>query len=263
MRFLVHVFLFIFLTILTQIGGIVYLFSLLLVKKKKQWRQLKRFFVFVLLYLSTSYFIIPSIASLAGRERIEDTAHLKAHSVFTKLLNRNYVSPELHTVLKETSLKLKEQYPTIQLIYLDANFPFFNGFPLFPHLSHNDGKKIDLSFLYRDAKKALTNDKPSNSGYGVFVNPQKGEVDQTKICKENGAWYYDFTKYLSFGTNKHLRFDAKATKDLLNLLIKHPQTKKIFIEPHLTQRMQLKSSKVRFHGCKAVRHDDHIHLQIN
>ena len=35
----------------------------------------------------------------------------------------------------------------------------------------------------------------------------------------------------------------------------------IFIEPHLKNRLKIGNNRIRFHGCKAVRHDDHIHFQ--
>ena len=30
---------------------------------------------------------------------------------------------------------------------LDGGFPFLDGFPLLPRLSHDDGRKLDLAFL--------------------------------------------------------------------------------------------------------------------
>ncbi|MDG1408954.1 MAG: hypothetical protein P8Q50_14385 [Octadecabacter sp.] len=38
---------------------------------------------------------------------------------------------------------------------------------------------------------------------------------------------------------------------------------KIFIEPHLAQTLGLNDPKVRFQGCRAARHDDQIHIQLN
>jgi len=50
---------------------------------------------------------------------------------------------------------------------------------------------------------------------------------------------------------------------LIATLSKHPDTGKIFIEPHLKSRLGFANdSKVRFHGCAAVRHDDHIHIEL-
>ena len=169
----------------------------------------------------------------------------------------------MQAVLTDVSLRFNKEFPGIKLIYLDANFPFFDGFPLFPHLSHNDGKKIDLAFIYKDNKEKIINSKPSNSGYGVFEEPLKGELSQNEICKRNGFWQYDFTKYLTFGaTNEDIKLSKKATKRLIQIILKNEDVSKIFIEPHLKNRLNLNNSKVRFHGCRTVRHDDHIHFQI-
>jgi hypothetical protein len=159
---------------------------------------------------------------------------------------------------------MNKVYPGIKLVYLDANFPFFGGFPLLPHLSHHDGKKIDIAFIYNDQTGKVSNLKPSNSGYGVFENPRNGEINQTEICKSSAYWQYDYPKYLTFGKiNNDIRFNPKATKQLIQFIIENSRVQKIFIEPHLKTRLQLTSSKIRFQGCGAVRHDDHIHVQIN
>ena len=169
----------------------------------------------------------------------------------------------MHDVLTDISLRFNQEFPNIKVIYLDANFPFFDGFPLLPHLSHNDGKKIDLTFIYENKEREITNLKPSKSGYGVFEAPIKGELSQIEICKQNGFWQYDFTKYLTFGSTKeHFKLSKKATKTLIQLILKNSEVSKLFIEPHLKKRLKLNNSKIRFHGCRAVRHDDHIHFQI-
>jgi hypothetical protein len=39
--------------------------------------------------------------------------------------------------------------------------------------------------------------------------------------------------------------------------------RRVFIEPHLKARLDLaRLSKVRFAGCRAARHDDHIHVDF-
>ena len=72
-----------------------------------------------------------------------------------------------------------------------------------------------------------------------------------------------YTEYLSLGGNDDLEFDPDNTKMLLDLIVSNPLTQKVFIEPHLKSRMRLMNPKIRFHGCRAVRHDDHIHYQID
>lgn len=257
-----HVLIIVFLTVLTQIGGGVWLLTILMIKSSVKNGSVKRFFTFSVIYVLSTFFIVPQLAGMFGREKIKETDLIKANTFFTKLLNRNYVKPELNKTLQNISIDLNKKHEGIQLIYLDANFPFINNFPLLPHLSHNDGKKVDISFLYEENGK-LTNKKPSISGYGVFENPMKGEKKQFEICKEKGYWQYDFPKYLTFGKiNQGIRFSKKASKDLIMSILKQPEIGKIFIEPHLKDRMNVSSNKIRFHGCRAVRHDDHIHIQL-
>jgi len=252
-----------FLTILTQIGGLVYLISIFLLKKQTKKRKQKQLGLFIGLYLTTTFLLIPNIAPFYGREKIEETNTIQAHSFIYKLANRNYVRPELNKVLKKIASELKNNHPGIKLIYLDANFPFFNKFPLLPHLSHNDGKKIDASLLYENTNSELINKKPSISGYGVFENPTQKEQQQTNRCKEKGYWQYDFSKYFTFGEiNKEIKFSNKGTASLIKIIANQDEVEKIFIEPHLKNRLHLTNPKIRFHGCKAVRHDDHIHFQI-
>ena len=58
-------------------------------------------------------------------------------------------------------------------------------------------------------------------------------------------------------------FDEKKTADFIKSCASSPFIKKIFIEPHLKSRLELSGyKKVRYHGCQAVRHDDHIHIQL-
>ncbi len=247
------------LTALTQIGGLLYLISILVFRERKR----KKYLFFLGMYLLATYFIVPYVAPYFGRERIKTSEHFKAHSLFYSVTNRNYVRPELNLLLEKVAAEFAEAHPNATVHHLDANFPFVNKFPLLPHLSHNDGKKIDLSLIY-EIDGQIKNERPSVSGYGIYESPKVSEYNQIKKCKARGNWQYDFTKYLSFGRiNKELKFSEKGTKNLLQILLKQATTQKVFIEPHLKYRMGLEHLKLRFQGCKAVRHDDHIHLQIN
>ena len=259
-KFSIHIIIIVFLTFLTQVGGIVYAISFFIISKRKLTYRLA---FFTILYLLTTFVIVPNIAPYFGREKVIENKYIQANTFFTKLSNRNYVKPELNTILQNTAIRLDKQYKGIQVVYLDANFPFIDNFPLLPHLSHNDGKKIDLSLIYNDVNGKITNKKPSISGYGIFVKPIKNEYNQTKVCKNKGYWQYDYSKYATFGSvNKSIYFSEKATKTLINEILENNNIGKIFIEPHLKNRMNLTHQKIRFHGCKAVRHDDHIHIQL-
>ncbi|MEL6810247.1 MAG: hypothetical protein AAFP76_02810 [Bacteroidota bacterium] len=258
-RFLLHLAATLFLTFLTQIGGILYVFTLLYFRGKGR----KKYLYFFGIYLIFTLIVVPLIAPLFGREKIRNSEWIEAHSVFYILANRNYVVPEMNELLASVSIELSESYPGMRLVYLDANFPFVDGFPLLPHLSHDNGKKLDISLIYQTPDGEVVNTKPSFSGYGFFEPPKPSEYNQIKVCKARGNWQYDYQKYLTFGTfHDDLTLSEKETKFLLQSILKQPQLRKVFIEPHLKHRFGLAHPKIRFHGCQAVRHDDHIHLQV-
>jgi len=260
-KILSKIFLFFFLTIITQIGGIVYLISLFISKKWKVQFRFKLFVIFISLYLCFTFLIVPIIAPFFGRERVKHSEAISPANYITVLLNRNYVKPELNNLLRFVAVDLSEL--NIKISYLDANFPFINKFPLLPHLSHNDGKKIDISLIYEDVKGNISIKQKSISGYGVFVEPKLSEQNQTEFCKNEGYFQYDYPKYLTFGkVNNELVFSEKGTKKLINSLLRSNNLGKIFIEPHLKNRLGLIDERIRFQGCRAVRHDDHIHLQL-
>ena len=247
------------LTLITQIGGLLFLVCYLVFRKNK----VKLVLSFVVLYLVGTFLLVPLIAPVFGREKIKTTKSVKLHIFLTSLTNRNYVVPQVNDVLSQVSKGLQKSYPKIHIHCLDANFPFWDGFPLLPHLSHNDGKKLDISLIYQDEKGRVVNDKPSRSGYGIFEVPKSNEYDQIAVCKRKGYWQYDFPKYLTLGElTPDLNMSSKATKKLLIEILKIKEVSKVFVEPHLRSRMQLTHPKLRYHGCKAVRHDDHIHLQV-
>ncbi len=255
------IFLFIFLTVTTQIGGIIYLVSLFLSKKWKYHLQFKTLIIFIGLYLFSTLLVVPIIAPFFGREKIKHSEKIKPTNYITVLLNRNYVQPKLNELLNKTEKSLNGT--NIEIHYLDANFPFINKFPLLPHLSHNDGKKIDISLIYETHNGTITNKQKSVSGYGAFENPKSNEFNQIQKCLTNGYFQYDYPKYVTFGKiNEDLVFSVKGTKKLIENILKNQSLGKIFIEPHLKTRMNLTNSKIRYHGCRAVRHDDHIHLQL-
>lgn len=253
-------FLFIFLTVLTQVGGVIWLLSELISKKTTVKFKGKRWSFFIATYLLFTFLIIPFIAPLFGREKIKHTARIYPTNYLTVILNRNYVKPELNKVLANIEKQLD---PSINICYLDANFPFIKKFPLAPHLSHNDGKKLDISLVYQNKKGEISNLQKSMSGYGVFVEPKQGEFKQTDFCLENGYFQYDFSKYLTFGSiHDELTFSEKGTKQVVELILKQPEIEKVFLEKHIRTRLGITSPKFRFQGCGSVRHDDHIHLQL-
>ena len=254
------------LTILTQVGGIVFLISILtfgLIDKRlnKKWtRVIAKFTSFATLYLLFAFVIVPLTAKPFGRVPLPifENRNLKPGNIWTCILNRNYVKTQLREIVYKVADNMSEKYPGTTINYLDANFPFIDKFSLFPHLSHNDGKKLDLSFQYNDSKTGqITNDIPSFIGYGICEEPKDGEENKPEYCDNKGYWQYNLLRNIVPQYNKDkFTFDNRRTRDLVNSFVSHDGLGKIFIEPHLKARLGLTSSKIRFHGCHAVRHDD-------
>ena len=67
---------------------------------------------------------------------------------------------------------MDNKFPGTQVLALDANFPFLDGFSMFPHLSHADGRKLDVAFLYEseDGQSAFGATR-SPIGYWAFEQP--------------------------------------------------------------------------------------------
>ena len=113
-----HLVFVLFLTALTQIGGLIWLISILISKKLKKRKRL----VFPLLYLLCNLVIIPPIATQFGRERLPILdKDLKPRNWFYPLAFRNYVNPELKLEQEDAAHVLYKSGITVT--YLDANFP--------------------------------------------------------------------------------------------------------------------------------------------
>lgn len=262
-------FVFLLLTFVSQVGGVIYLLSRLLYKcidhrvERLLFRKLAHILLFLLIYSFATFVIIPPLAGLSGRVPLPMRGNLKPLNLLTCFLNRHYVKPVLKEIAIETADKMNKKYQGTRVCYLDANFPFIDGFPLIPHLSHNDGRKLDLALFYKDRTGAIrTNETPSFIGYGVSEAPTEIEQNMPAHCEQQGYWQYNLLTYLVPQWNKaKFRFDEERTREMVKLFSEAPAIGKIFLEPHLKSRMKLAGNKIVFHGCHAVRHDDHIHIQ--
>ena len=270
LRMILNVMLFLLLTLTTQVGGIVWLLynwilrkpiNAMVNRKNNRWLHLCLALGFYLLVIST---ITPWLAAMGGRVPLPvfgiPTKKLLPANYWTVLCNRHYVTPRLLAMLEKVAHQMPQDTP---LFYLDANFPFFKGFPLIPHLSHDDGKKVDLSFAYYEQNGDRLHGSPNWLGYGYVEEAQNGELSMAKECAQKGFWQYGLLAHLIGVKPGRFLFDSATTKQIISLIAQQKEVEKIFLEPHLKSRLGLVSNKIRFHGCHAVRHDDHIHVQIN
>ncbi len=273
LRILGSILLFFLLTAVTQVGGLIYL----MYRPVGWWigRRLRPKILSVIVQLTgflivlsaCALFVVPPIAKYFGRVPlpVRATAEEPVHPArwFYVIANRHYVRPELREVAVAAGQELRTTHADANLVYLDANFPFFDDFPLLPHLSHDDGRKLDVSFAYRSMKSnTVRYDSPSWLGYGYVEGPAAGEEDWSEQCKEKGEWQYDMLSKIT-RQDRPYSVDVAVTKDMIRLFLRDQRVNKLFLEPHLTRRWGLnKEPKIKFHGCHAVRHDDHLHIQL-
>lgn len=246
MRAFFNIAVFSILTVVTQLGGIAWLIALLF---------RRRLLAFVLAYLAISVSAV-LVAPHFGRVAINcfGSGPLEVQSWMYCALNRNYVSPELADVLEDTAEAVAIRYPGTKTLLLDANFPFFKGFPLLPHLSHDDGEKADLAFYYRDETGYLAGATRSPIGYFAF---ETGPTDCSKTWPSL-RWDFDLAQLVWHD----YELDAERTRKVLQVLSSDDRVGKVFIEPHMVKSLGLAHPKIRFQGCRAARHDDHIHFQL-
>lgn len=249
------------LTVLTQIGGLVLLIAWAVWSGLKWQKGWQRWAAFLGLYLLVTLAVVPLVARPFGRVPIAHTEQMKPLRWATVLMNRNYVKPEWNRLLSKMSADLAPEGVT--MLYLDANFPFA-GMPLLPHLSHKDGEKLDLALVYEDAEGQITAAGKSVTGYGAYDGPLPGEFDQSAQCAKQGrALNYQMTRWMSLGTfNDDLKFSVRGNRALLQSFFRHHPKGKCFLERHLKNRIG-SFPNIGFQGCHSVRHDDHIHLQLN
>jgi hypothetical protein len=276
-RILSIIFATVLLTLLTQVGGLVLLACIPFYNwvkpkiKQKYYRRGVIVLVFALLYGFVSFVIVPPLAENFGRVPMpynDDSPLVKPHNFITVLANRHYVTPSMREITEGVAEKVAERFKdSVSMRYLDACFPFWDGFPLVPHLSHNDGRKLDIAFYYTQTiDNQPISDSPSWLGYGVCEEPRAGEENQPEFCREKGEWQYSFMRRYIIPQNwkSDFRFDAKKTAEMLRLFTANSRVRFVLIEPHLKTRLGFQTNnKIRIPPCNAVRHDDHIHVVVD
>jgi hypothetical protein len=260
---------FIVLTLLTQIGGVVLLLYWI-VRRPYGPRGWYRFgidaLLFVALYAVVSSLVVPPLAALGGRVPLpcfgDAERPFAAASPIYCAFNRNYVDARLVSLLTSLSHETDRAFPGTITLYLDANFPLLNGFPLLPHLSHDDGRKLDIAYYYADSGASYLPGKlRSPIGYWGFEQP--GPNDASRCPESWLSLRWNMSVLQSFLPSRPLEPDR--TRAVLRWLVTEGQkfgVERIFIEPYLAARLGVSSSVLGFQGCRAARHDDHIHIQL-
>ena len=248
------------LTALTQLGGVAWLLALLL---RPVFRRLLVPFLVLYVALSAAAHVAAPLNDRvalpcfdAGPDRIA------VLNPFYCALNRHYLRPEIAAYGDALAAHMDQQFPGTRTRALDGNFPFLTGFPLLPHLSHDDGEKLDLALFYTDQAGTY---QPGQArwflGYWAYEQPRP---DEPQPC----AGYDNLSLRWDLGWLQPLLrdwpLDVPRTREMLRWIAANPRGAdfKVLFETHLSERLGVTDAAIRFQGCRAARHDDHLHLQF-
>jgi hypothetical protein len=173
--------------------------------------------------------------------------------------DRIYVRPEARDALVEAAREMARRFPGTQITYMDASGAD-GQVPFEPHLSHGDGRQVDLSLFYTSLDGAPIHGSPPGSranGYGNYEPPRPGDpqpcrgIDRPNDDRDPPA-------------DRAWRLDEARSRALTEILAADSHVRRILIEPHLERRWTLEDHpKLRFAGCQAARHDDHLHVDFD
>jgi len=260
--------LFAVLTLATQLGGIAYILSdPSVVRVSWLTRILPRIAAFVAVYAVLSglaLWLAPAFGRVPLPCFAAEDATYRMHSPLYCALNRQYVTPTTQDMLASLANAVAAIEPGTRTTVLDAGFPFFDGFPLLPHLSHSDGRKVDIAYYYKDtAGRYRPYATRSPLGYWAFEEARDWE---NQPCSDRADWLtmrWDMDWFQSF-VARDLVLDEDRTRLALQWLADEGPShdvEKVLVEPHIADRLRVAGAIIRFQGCRAARHDDHIHIQ--
>jgi hypothetical protein len=261
--------LFALLTLLTQVGGLalwpifgtIYRYSRLFPFLK---RILFRTVTLGIAYLVVCQTVVPLTAHMMGRTRLpifatESLPTGPLHIGYT-LLNRTYVQAHTYQAYTEAVRRFGKKHPGITVRYLDAGFPF-ETIPLLPHLSHSDGQRIDVAFLFESEGKHIDR-ALSPIGYWGYAKESRPRSECAGSTRKLGplrvSLRWDFAPLQVLWPSFTL--DRKHTRALFRELAKDTRVCSILLEP--TLHKILNAPKLSSNPCNVARHDDHFHLSI-
>lgn len=250
----------IILTALTQLGGIAWLLALLM---RVLFLRFWVFFFAIYLALSvTAHYVAP----LTGRAALpcldSGPTQIAVLNPLFCALNRQYVHPAVKEQGDALASHMHQQFPGTRTRALDGSFPFVDGFPLMPHFSHTDGKRLDLAYYYlNDVGAYELGRAKSPIGYWGFEAPTSAAEDQ---CADDTGfsmrWDVDWLQpYLRDWT-----IDPERNSAALQWLVDNPvgTDYNVTIEPYLADRFGVSGEVIHFQGCHAARHDDHFEFRF-
>ena len=242
------------LTALTQVGGLSWLVALL----ARGWRRYLLFF--------GAYAVLSTAAGIAapvfGRERLpcftDAEVPLASASPVYCAMNRSYVTPQTRRMLEALARDMAHRHPGTVTLTLDGSFPF-TRMPLLPHLSHRDGRR-DLAFQYTDADGSYLS-AATRSPLGYFAFEPSSEPETCPHHLVSLRWDLAWLQPLW----PDLPLDRDRTVAMVRWLTGEGRSHgvvRVVLEPHLVRSLGVADPMIRFQGCNAARHDDHLHVEV-
>lgn len=254
--------LFVVLTLLTQVGGIIW-FAIRGIGRRFSQKWKIQLAINLVIYVMITLTIVPLLAQIGGRVAMPIFATSKTpvapRSFLFVVFNRHYVKKDVREVVFRAARNLSAQYPKSVVHYLDGGFPFWDKFAMLPHLSHSGGEAIDLAFCYhKKGDPSKYKGSPSPIGYMIYERPKPNEYQPYRSKRSPLRWDLPFVQWMRMGR----RVDRDRTRYLLRELLSDSRTKRVLLEVHLHRRWGIVHHKLRFQQLHAARHDDHLHLWV-
>ncbi len=168
---------------------------------------------------------------------------------------RQYVTTHAHRALLSAAAAVAEAHPGSVLRYMDASWARGRR-PMPPHLSHGDGRQVDIALFFETSEGRPLANSPAPGGYGAFEPPRR---ERDRVCRGVSGPH----DRPDPSRTRRWRMDRERTRALVEKLAAERCVRRIFLEPHLKRELRLTGEpKIRFAGCRAARHDDHIHVDF-
>ena len=255
----------IFLTLFTQVGGLIiwpfwhWALGDTSQIEDKSFSTLKSIGKLFGIYFFVSLLVVPLIANQTGRQRLPLYATtelpLGPQTILFPLLNRTYVRHHAHRTFVNAVQNAVKQEPDMVVRYLDAGFPF-PFIPLLPHLSHSDGQRIDVAFQFEQEGDYVDRARSPIGYWGYAQESKERCVDHNNKYPILLRWDFKWLQPLL----PDLDLDITKNKTLFTALAKDKQVCTILLEP--TLHKALEAPKLLGNSCDVARHDDHFHVTI-
>lgn len=196
-------------------------------------------------------------ASAAGLVRLPCRSEpaLQAANVAYCRRERHWVTPNGQAMLRDVAQRVAAAHPGSVVMYMEASWPSGER-PMPPHLSHGDGREIDVALFYEARDGEPLPRPPTASGYYAFEPRRARDADPCAGRARPG-------NNSDPPANRAWRLDEARTRTLIRALLDDPRVRRLLLEPHMKARLGFAGEdRIRFPGCNTLRHDGHVHVDV-